>query len=117
MGDFNTEPNEPAISNFCKIYNTKNIKEKTCFQKPENPTCIQIILTNRPRSFQDSAVIETRLSDFHKMCVTVMKMYHYRQKPSVITYRNFKNFSNTEFMNDLEEHLVKFDHFDNIKDK
>ena len=30
MGDFNSEPNEPAISDFCEIYNTKNIiKEKT----------------------------------------------------------------------------------------
>ena len=115
MGDFNSEPNEPAISDFCEIYNTKNIiKEKTCFKNPENPTCIDLILTNRPRSFQDSTVVETGLSDFHKMCVTVMKMYHCKQRPSVITYRKFKNFSNIEFMKDLEEHLTKFEHFDNI---
>ena len=115
MGDFNSEPNEPAISDFCEIYNTKNIiKEKTCFKNPENPTCIDLILTNRPRSFQDSTVVETGLSDFHKMCVTVMKMYHCRQRPSVITYRKFKSFSNIEFMKDLEEHLTKFEHFDNI---
>ena len=77
IGYFNGEPNEPAISDFCEIYNTKNIiKEKTCFKNPENPTCIDLILTNRPRSFQDSTVIETGLSDFHKMCVTVMKMYY-----------------------------------------
>ena len=43
-----------------------------------------------------------------------MKMYYCRQKPSVITYRKFKNFSNIEFMKDLEEHLTKFEHFDNI---
>ena len=115
MGDFNSEPNEPAISDFCEIYNTKNIiKEKTCFKNPENPTCIDLILTNRPRSFQDSTVVETGLSDFHKMCVTVMKMYHCKQRPSVITYRKFKNVSNIEFMKDLEEHLTKFEHFDNI---
>ena len=48
------------------------------------------------------------------MCVTVMKMYHCKQRPSVITYRKFKNFSNIEFMKDLEEHLTKFEHFDNI---
>ena len=41
MGDFNAEPNEPVISNFCKVYNTKNIiKEKTCFKNPANPTNI-----------------------------------------------------------------------------
>ena len=38
MGDFNAEPNEPAISNFCEISNTKNIiKEKTYFKNPKNP--------------------------------------------------------------------------------
>ena len=81
MGDFNSEP---AISGFCEIYNTKNIiKEKTCFKNPENPTCIDLISTNRPRCFQDSTVIETGLSDFHKMCGTAMKMYYCRLNPSV----------------------------------
>ena len=115
MGDFNAEPNEPAISDVFEIYNTKNIiKEKTSFKNPENPTCIDLILTNRPKSFQDSAVVETGLYDFHKMCVTVMKTYHCRQRPSVTTYRKFKKFSNIEFMKDLEEHLTKFEHLANI---
>ena len=57
MGDFNAEPNEPAIFDFCD-YNTKNIiKEKTCFKNSENPKCIDLILTNRRRSFQDSTVV------------------------------------------------------------
>ena len=43
-----------------------------------------------------------------------MKMYHCRQKPSVITYRKLKNFSNIEFMKDIGEHLTKVEHFDNI---
>ena len=64
-GDFNAEPSESVFSDFCEIYNTKNIKEKTCLKNPENPTYIDLILTNRPRSFQNSIVIETGLSDFH----------------------------------------------------
>ena len=59
MCDFNAEPNEPAISDFCEICNIKNfIKEKTCFKNLENLTCIDLILTNRPRRFQDSTVIQ-----------------------------------------------------------
>ena len=112
IGYFNGEPNEPAISDFCEIYYTKNIiKEKTYFK---NATCTDLILTNRPRSFQNSTVIETGLSDFHKMCVTVMKMYYCKQKTSVITYTKFKSFSNIAFMKDLEKHLTKIEHFDNI---
>ena len=63
---------------------------------------------------QDSTVVETGLSDFHRMYVTVMKMYHCKQRPSVSTYRKFKIFSNIEFMKDLEEHLTKFEHFNSI---
>ena len=40
---------------------------------PENPTCTDLILTNHPRSFQNSTVFETGLSDFHKMTVTIME--------------------------------------------
>ena len=115
MVDFKAESNEPAISDFCEIYNTKNIiKEKPCFKNPANPTYIDLILTNRPRSFQNLSVIETGLSDFHKMCVTVMKMYCCKQKLFVITYRKFKIFSNIAVMKDPEEHLTKFEHYDNI---
>ena len=35
-------------------------------------------------------------------------------KPSVITYIKFKNFLNIELLKDLEEHLTKFERFDNI---
>ena len=54
------------------------------------------------------------LSDLHTMCVTVIKMYYCKQKPSVITYRKFKIFSNIAFRKDIEEHLTKFEHYDNI---
>ena len=69
MGDFNAEPADTVVSDFCEIYNLKNIiRAKTCFQNPNNPSCIDLMIRNRPTSFQNSMVIETGLSDFHKMC-------------------------------------------------
>ena len=35
-------------------------------------------------------------------------------KNILITYRKLKKFSNIEFIKDLEEHLTKFEHFDDI---
>ena len=59
---------------FCDNYNlTSLIKQPTCYKNPNNPTCIDLILSNTPRSFQSSCVIETGLSDFHLMTLTVMK--------------------------------------------
>ena len=74
MGDFNTEPNYTTLSNFWEIYNLKNfIKDKNCFENPNKPSYINLTITNRPKSFQNYVVIETGLSDFHKMCITVRK--------------------------------------------
>ena len=108
MGDFNAEPADTVVSDFCEIYNLKNIiREKTCFKNPNNPSCIDLIITNRPKSFQNSMVIETGLSDFHKMCITVMKMYYSKQKPTIIHYRKFRDFSNDSFIKDLQTLLTK----------
>ena len=61
-------------SNFLNTYNLKNIvKQKTCFKNPDRPTCIDLILTNSSRTFQDTYAVETGLSDFHKLVVTVLK--------------------------------------------
>ena len=73
LGDFNSEIDEDAMKDFCVIYNFKSlINHPTCFKNPENPSCIYLILTNRPMSFHNTSVIETGLSDFHKLTVTVL---------------------------------------------
>ena len=97
------------MKNFCQIYGCKNIvKDKTCFRNPINPTCIDLIITNRPKSIQDSEAIETGLSDFHKMSFTVMKVFYNKQNPKIIQYRKHKGFSNETFMHELESVLAGF---------
>ena len=72
FGDFNCEMTEEPLEDFCKLYNlTCLIKQPTCYKKAENPSCIDLILTNRPRCFQNYSAIETGLSDFHKLTFTV----------------------------------------------
>ena len=43
-------------------------------------------------------LIKTGLSNFHKICVTIMKMHYSKQKPSIIHYRKFKHFDNDTFI-------------------
>ena len=59
------------------------------------------MLTNRNRSFQNSCVIDTRLSDFHKMTVTVLRSYLNKLGPKLIHYRYYKNFSNDAFRSEV----------------
>ena len=91
---------------FCSLFNFFSlIKDPTCFKSVENPSCIDLILTNRPKSFQKSMVIETGLSDFHKLTITVLKTSFRKKPPKVIQYRNYKKFSHTKFRDELEYSL------------
>ena len=109
MGDFNVESNDATTKNFCQIYGCKNIvKDKTCFKNPINPTCIDLIITYVPKSFQECVVIKTGLSDFDEMGLTVMKVFYNKQKPKIVQYRKYKGFSNEAFMHELESALARF---------
>ena len=103
LGDLNSEPAESAVRDFCQICGCKNlIKNNTCFKNPEKFSCIDLIITNRPKSFQNSMTLETGLSNFHKITLTVMKVFYKKQKPTIITYCSYKNFSNEVFMADFQ---------------
>ena len=52
-----------------------------------NPTCTDLILTNKPLSFKNAYVIETGLFDFPKMIAAVMKVHFPKIKPHVVRYR------------------------------
>ena len=107
LGDFNSEFSEPCLNDFCDIYNLRNlVKEPTCYKNPDNPSCIDLFLTNRPRTFQCTTTIETGISDFHKLVVAVLKTFY---KTKIIHYRNYKNFKNGNFRQDLKKELLKFD--------
>ena len=103
IGDFNAEESDTiTIKDFCDIYSFKNLmKDATCFKNPDKPQCIDLMLTNRNRSFQNSCVIVTGLSDFHKMAVTIIrshlsklgpKINLYRLGPKINHCRDYKNF-------------------------
>ena len=49
MGDFNIAMSDKAMEVFCSFNNLENLNTKpTCYKNHENPTCINLILTNRP---------------------------------------------------------------------
>ena len=60
-------------------------------------------MTNKPFGFQKSRVTETGISDFHKLISVFSKSHFSRLKPKTITYRNYKKFSENEFLKDLED--------------
>ena len=55
------------------------------------------MLIKKARRFQHSCFIETGLSDIRKMANTVLKMQFRKLEPKVVSYRNYKHFSNSIF--------------------
>ena len=108
LGDFNVEADDQNMKTFCDSYSlTSLIKQPTCYKNPSHPKCIDLILTNVPRSFQTTCVIETGLSDFHLMTLTVMRKSFKKLKPRVINYRSYKNFSKEVFRESLLRKLFQ----------
>ena len=108
IGDFNAEVNDKFMRNFCESYNLSSlIKESTCYKNPENPSSIDLILTNSSHSFQCSSVVETGLSDFRKMIVTVMKTTFQRIPAKIRNYRDYRHFDINIFRESILYELAK----------
>ena len=81
--------------------------KSNCYQNTEKPSCIDVFLTISPRSLQNSQTIEAGLYDFHKLVVTILKMYLPNNKPKVIIYRDYKNFDISPFFEELLSEIKK----------
>ena len=105
-GDLNLSIDDNNMKNFCQSYNLESlIKIPTCCKNPDSLSCIDLILRNKPRNFQNSCVTETSLSDFHKMTVTALRMQFRKLEPRVLLFRDYTKFSNETFINSLKAKL------------
>ena len=103
-GDFNVTEDNINLGEFMADFHAKNlVKEPTCFKSIENPSCIDLFITNSYLSFQNTTTVATGLSDFHKMTVTVLKTTFPKAKPRVITYRT--PYNPIDLQNALKENL------------
>ena len=102
VGNFNFEMSESAMENFCGTYLLHNlIKDPTYFKNSDKPSCIDLLLTNFPKSLLKSQTLQTGLSDFHKLTVTLLKIHYKKQRLLFVTYRDYKNFSNDNFQTEF----------------
>ena len=111
VGDFNIDIKCKGVglnnlSYFCDLFHLTNIvKSDTCFTKT-HASLIDLILTNKPSTFNTALVTETGLSDYHKIITTFFKLHFSSLRPKVITYRNYKKFHEEKLLNDLKENNI-----------
>ena len=103
VGDFNKEDTENDIHDFMLEHDLNNIvKESTCYKSKVNPKCIDLILTNKPRSFQNTTTFDTGISDFHKMVLTSFKCKFDKRTPKEVIYRDYKQFETVIFKEEIK---------------
>ena len=106
LGDLNTEVSNSFMEQFCASYNLKSLfEEPTCFKRVDKPSCIDLMLTNYRKCFQNSGVYETGICDFHKLTFTILKTYFQNAKSRIIKYRDYKHFDNNDFSDKLIREL------------
>ena len=74
------------MSDLCDSFSLSNLVNGVTCVKSQNGTSIDVMLTNRPRSFHNTSLIETDLSDCHKMIVSVFGAFFKRLPAKVIEY-------------------------------
>ena len=92
------------------------MKEPTCFKSIENPSCIDLFITNFPRSFMGTNTVTTGLSDFHKMVLTVLRNKFVKQKPKEIEYRCYRNIDRGVLQQELKTSLGEVSNLEEFND-
>ena len=110
MEDLNSEVSKNCLYCFRNFSSFKTLNRgPTCLKYANNPSCMDLLLTNRQRCFQQRYATETGISDFHRMVLTVIKTRYKMQNPKTIQYINYKHFHEQPFNFDLDNDLQKID--------
>ena len=102
IGDFNTEVSD-VLSILLHQHDLENlVKGKTCFKNANNPSTIDLFLTNNSLAFQNTTTTFTGLSDCHKLVLTVLNTTFSKNKLKELLYHDYKKFNFSDFDDELK---------------
>ena len=120
MGDVNINFKclPDSISSFMTQHDLKNVvKGPTCFKNIDNPSLIDVILTNTPGRIASHLNVSIGVSDFHNFICAATRLHAPSNVKRRIIYRSYKHFDENNFNADLR--VVPFhvcDVFDDMDD-
>ena len=115
LGDFNLEPSVPKMDSFIKVNEfTCLYKKPTCF-KSKKGSCIDLLLTNKSRSFKHTHAFETGLSDFHLLVYTMFRTTFEKIPPINISYRTYKHFHSKNVSSDIVKNHSHMQNYQNLE--
>ena len=106
IGDLNVNflLNSNQLTDICDTYDLRQtVKGPTCFKSVENPSLLDVLLTNCPKSLTKPINLSLGISDFHNYVSAATRINCPSNEPKIIYYRSFKNFDNDTYLEDLRE--------------
>ena len=82
-----------CLSDFIETFSLTNIVNPKSSFKTLNGTLLDVMLTNKLKSFCKTSTIETRLSDYHEMKVTFARASFKRIPSENMIYINCQHFN------------------------
>ena len=82
------------------------VTDSSCF-KSNKGTLVDLMLTNKSKSFYKSHSFVTGLSDCHRLIVSILRTSFQKLPPKFVIYRNQKNFHESDFLRDLDPRLIQ----------
>ena len=84
MVDSNAAVSDKTMEDFCSLNNLQSLfNEPTGYKTHVNPTCFDVILTNRLGYFQHSNVFQAGISDFHALIASKLKAKFQKMLPKI----------------------------------
>ena len=104
-----------SLTELCDIFCLQNLIRYTTCETSNSSSSVDVVLTNKSRSFQNSSTVATGISDVHNMNLTSMRANYERLKPVQIRYRSYRHFREDLFLHDLG--MMPFHKCSEIDDK
>ena len=107
IGDFNLTIDNKNLENVMTTFDLEClIKKPTCFQS-SNPTCIDLILTNKKEFFKNTDVIEVGIPNHHSLIATDLKSLLLKGNAKTKLYRDYNSFNIDHVKGNLDNNLKK----------
>ena len=105
IGDFNMTIENKNLEVFMNLFGLEClIKKPTCFQS-KNPSCFDLILTNKKDLFKNSNVLEVGISDHHSLIITALKSQLVKENAKTKLYCDYSEFDMDNFKAELDDKL------------
>ena len=66
-----------------------------------------MFLTNTPRSFHNTAITKTGISDYHKLITSFFRSHFERIPSKKVEYKNYKKFNVKNFLGELDQEIIQ----------